>query len=150
MKMVDISAKERTERVAVATARVRMKASTAQRIREGAVEKGDVLAAAKLAAVMAAKHTPLLVPLCHPISLVGLEAQISVRKTTVEIRVEVKAQDRTGVEMEALAAACAAALTVYDMCKKQDRGMCVEAVQLEQKSGGVSGPWKRTDKATAR
>ena len=143
MKMVDVGAKAATSRVAVATARVRMSPGALQKIRAGKVEKGDVLAAARLAAVMAAKRTPDFVPLCHPIGLAGVEAQVVPVTVGVEIRVEVKTVDRTGVEMEALTGACAAALTVYDMLKSTDRGMVVEHVQLEHKSGGRSGTWTR-------
>ena len=141
--MIDVSGKEKTDRVAVATARVRMRTETLALIRAGEVEKGDVLAAAKLAAVMAAKHTPDFVPLCHPISLSGVEVEVKPVLIGVEIRVEVKTTDRTGVEMQALTAACAAALTVYDMLKSVDRGMVIENVQLDHKSGGRSGTWER-------
>lgn len=143
MKMVDVGAKDRTERIAIATARVRMSAAALRRIRAGKVEKGDVLAAAKLAAVMAAKRTPDIVPLCHPISLTSSQAQVKPGKSGVEIRVEVKTVERTGVEMEALMGASAAALTVYDMLKSVDRGMVIEQVRLEHKSGGRSGTWSR-------
>ncbi len=144
MKMVDVGAKEKTERLAVATARVRMLPATVARIRRGAVEKGDVLAAARLAAVMAAKRTPDLVPLCHPISLAGVESEVRLRRDAVEIEARVKTVDRTGVEMEALTAASAAALTIYDMLKSVDRGMVIERIQLEHKSGGRSGTWERS------
>jgi len=117
MKMIDVGGKEKTARTAVATARVRMLPATLRRIREGRVEKGDVLAAARLAGVMAAKRTPDLIPLCHPISLSAVSVELALSKEGVEIRYEVKTVDRTGVEMEALTAACAAALTVYDMLK---------------------------------
>jgi cyclic pyranopterin phosphate synthase len=146
MRMVDVGAKPKTERVAVATARVRMKPATARRIVQGKLEKGDVLAAAQLAGVMAAKRTPDLVPLCHPISLSGVEVEVWTRGAGVDVRTEVKTVDRTGVEMEALTAAAAAALTVYDMCKSIDRGMVVESLQLEHKSGGRSGTWERKKK----
>ncbi len=145
MKMVDIGSKEKTERVAVATGRVRMQPATLQRIRDGKVEKGDVLSAARLAGVMAAKRTPDLVPLCHPISLSAVSVDVTPVVVGVEIRAEVKTVDRTGVEMEALTAACAAALTVYDMLKSVDRGMVIENLQLEHKSGGRTGPWTRAD-----
>lgn len=143
MKMVDVGGKEKTERVAVATARLKMLPATVKRIREGKVEKGDVLAAARLAAVMAAKNTPTFIPLCHPISLSAVTAEITLLRDGARVRVEVKTVDRTGVEMEALTAASAAALTVYDMLKSVDRGMVVEKLQLEKKSGGRSGTWKR-------
>lgn len=143
MKMVDVGQKPKTERVAVATARVRMKPATVRRIVQGKLEKGDVLAAAQLAGVMAAKRTPDLVPLCHPIALSGVDVEVWTRGAGVDVRTEVKTVDRTGVEMEALTAAAAAALTVYDMCKSVDRGMVVESLQLEHKSGGRSGTWER-------
>ncbi len=143
MKMVDVSAKEKTARVAVATARVKMSAAALQRIRQGKVEKGDVLAAARLAGVMAAKRTPDLVPLCHPIGLSGVQVEVKPASGGVEIRAEVKTVDRTGVEMEALTAVMVAALTIYDMLKSVDRGMVIERVQLEHKSGGRSGAWTR-------
>jgi cyclic pyranopterin monophosphate synthase len=146
MRMVDVGGKPKTERVAVATARVRMKPATVRRIVRGQVEKGDVLAAAQLAGVMAAKRTPDLVPLCHPIALSGVEVEVWTRGSGVDVRTEVKTVDRTGVEMEALTAAAAAALTVYDMCKSVDRGMVVESLQLEHKSGGRTGTWERTKK----
>ena len=143
MKMVDVSGKERTERVAVATARLRMQPATVERIRSGKVEKGDVLAAARLAGVMAAKRTPDLVPLCHPIALTGVTVEVTLDDGGASIRTEVKTLDRTGVEMEALTAAAAAALTIYDMVKSVDRGMVIESVQLEHKSGGRTGTWER-------
>ena len=143
MKMVDVGGKDRTERVAVATARLRMLPATVRRIRAGKVEKGDVLSAAKLAAVMAAKKTPDFIPLCHPIALSGVSSEIAFHKDGLTVRVEVKTVDRTGVEMEALTAASAAALTIYDMLKSVDRGMVVEALQLEHKRGGRTGTWDR-------
>jgi cyclic pyranopterin monophosphate synthase len=146
MRMVDVGGKPKTERVAVATARVRMKPGTVRRIVQGKVEKGDVLAAAQLAGVMAAKRTPDVIPLCHPIALSGVEVEVWTRGAGVDVRTEVKTVDRTGVEMEALTAAAAAALTVYDMCKSVDRGMVVESLQLEHKSGGRTGTWQRARK----
>lgn len=145
MKMVDVGAKKRTERVAVAAGRVTMSAPALERIRRGAVEKGDVLAAARLAGVMAAKRTPDIIPLCHPIGLSGVEVLVTPAEGGVEIRAQVKTVDRTGVEMEALMAVSAAALTVYDMLKSVDRGMAIEGVQLLHKSGGRSGTWNRRD-----
>jgi cyclic pyranopterin phosphate synthase len=141
--MVDVGGKEKTLRVAVATATLRMKPATVQRIRRGDVEKGDVLSAAKLAGVMAAKRTPDLIPLCHPIALSGVAVDLTLKKDRVNIAAQVKTVDRTGVEMEALTAAAAAALTIYDMCKSVDRGMVLERVQLEHKRGGRSGTWSR-------
>lgn len=143
MKMIDVGGKEKTERTAVATARVRMLPATVQRVRRGKVEKGDVIAAARLAGVMAAKRTPDLVPLCHPIALSAVTVDVRPVTRGMEIRAEVKTVDRTGVEMEALTAASAAALTIYDMLKGVDRGMILERIQLEHKSGGRSGTWNR-------
>jgi cyclic pyranopterin monophosphate synthase len=150
VKMVDVGGKPRTERVAVATARLRMKPATVRRIVAGKVEKGDVLAAAQLAGVMAAKHTPDLVPLCHPIALSAVEVEVWTRRAGVDVRTEVRTVDRTGVEMEALTAAAAAALTVYDMCKSVDRGMVLESLQLEHKAGGRSGTWTRAPARSGR
>jgi cyclic pyranopterin monophosphate synthase len=143
MKMVDVGSKERTERVAVATARLRMQPETVARIRDGRVEKGDVLAAARLAGVMATKRTPDLIPLCHPIALTGVTVEVTLDEGGASVRAEVKTLDRTGVEMEALTAAATAALTIYDMVKSVDRAMVVEAVQLEHKAGGRTGTWDR-------
>lgn len=143
MKMVDVGDKEKTQRVAVATGRVRMSAAALKKIRTQSVEKGDVIAAARLAGVMAAKRTPDLVPLCHPIGLSGVEVEVKPGKGGVDIRAQVKTLDRTGVEMEALTAVSVAALTVYDMLKSTDRGMVIEALCLEHKSGGRSGLWTR-------
>ena len=143
MKMVDVGAKERTERVAVATARLRMQPATVARIREGKVEKGDVLGAARLAGVMATKRTPDLIPLCHPIALTGVTVEVSLDEGGAAVRAEVKTLDRTGVEMEALTAAATAALTIYDMVKSVDRGMVIESIQLEHKAGGRTGTWDR-------
>ena len=143
MKMVDVGAKERTGRVAVATARLRMQPATVARIREGRVEKGDVLAAARLAGVMATKRTPDLIPLCHPIALTGVTVEVSLDEGGAAVRAEVKTLDRTGVEMEALTAAATAALTIYDMVKSVDRGMVIESLQLEHKAGGRTGTWNR-------
>ncbi|HZW89102.1 MAG TPA: cyclic pyranopterin monophosphate synthase MoaC [Myxococcaceae bacterium] len=143
MKMVDVGSKERTERVAVATARLRMQPATVARIREGRVEKGDVLAAARLAGVMATKRTPDLIPLCHPIALTGVTVEVTLDDGGAAVRAEVKTLDRTGVEMEALTAAATAALTIYDMVKSVDRGMVIESLQLEHKAGGRTGTWNR-------
>jgi cyclic pyranopterin phosphate synthase len=143
--MVDVGGKEKTERVAVATALLRMLPATLERILQGKVEKGDVLAAARLAGVMAAKRTPDIIPLCHPIALSGVEVVPTPVADGLELRVTVRTVDRTGVEMEALTAACAAALTVYDMCKSVDRGMVLERVQLDHKAGGRTGTWNRDE-----
>jgi cyclic pyranopterin monophosphate synthase len=144
---VDVGGKEKTERVAIATARLKMQPATIRRIRRKEVEKGDVLAAARLAGVMAAKKTPDIIPLCHPIALSSVTVDIGlVGNGRVDIAATVKTVDRTGVEMEALAAVTAAALTIYDMLKSVDRGMVIERVQLDHKSGGRSGSWTRASK----
>jgi cyclic pyranopterin phosphate synthase len=143
MKMIDVGEKPKTERVAVARGFVAMAPATLARIRRGDVEKGDVLAAARLAGIMAAKRTPDLVPLCHPIALSGVEVEATPRRGGVELVATVRTVDRTGVEMEALAAVSAGCLTVYDMLKRYERGMRIEAVELLQKSGGRTGDWRR-------
>lgn len=148
MKMVDVGAKPKTERVAVASAEIRMAPATLARIREGRIEKGNVLEAARLAGVMAVKRTPDLIPLCHPISVSAAHVELSPVERAdasagLAVRAEVRTVDRTGVEMEALCAVTAAALTVYDMCKSIDRGMEISAVRLERKAGGRSGTWER-------
>ena len=143
MKMIDVGAKPRTERVAVARGSVSMSAATLARVARGDVEKGDVLAAARLAGVMAAKKTPDLVPLCHPIALSGVDVEATPGAGGVEVVATVRTVDRTGVEMEALAAVAAACLTVYDMLKRYERGMRIEAIELLAKSGGRTGDWRR-------
>ena len=143
MKMVDVGDKQKTQRVATATGRVRMSAAALSKIRAGRVEKGDVIGAARIAGIMASKRTPDLIPLCHPISLSGVEVEVTPARAGVEIRATVKTVDRTGVEMEALTAVSAAALTVYDMLKSTDRGMVIEDIELQHKSGGRSGVWNR-------
>ncbi len=143
MRMIDVGAKPRTERVAVARGLVSMSAATVRRVRAGRVEKGDVLAAARLAGILAAKRTPDIVPLCHPIGLSGVEVEATPRARGVEVIATVRTVDRTGVEMEALTAVAAACLTVYDMLKRHERGMRIEAVELMEKAGGRSGRWIR-------
>ncbi|HEY6005130.1 MAG TPA: cyclic pyranopterin monophosphate synthase MoaC [Anaeromyxobacter sp.] len=143
MKMIDVGAKPKTERVAVARGFVAMSRPTVARIRRGDVEKGDVLAAARLAGVMAAKKTPDIVPLCHPIALSAVDVTADPRPAGVEVTATVRTVDRTGVEMEALAAVSAACLTIYDMLKRYERGMRIEAVELIEKAGGRSGHWRR-------
>src|SRR5512141_2520608 len=148
MKMIDVGAKPRTERVAIAAGRVAMAPETVARIRRGEVEKGDVLAAARLAGIMAAKRTPDLIPLCHPIALSGVEVEVAVLPTALVTTATVRTVDRTGVEMEALSAVTAACLTAYDMLKRYERGMRLEAVELIEKRGGRSGRWVRPAPAT--
>ncbi len=147
--MIDVGAKPRTARVAVARGFVAMAPATVARIRRGEVEKGDVLAAARLAGILAAKKTPDLVPLCHPISLSGVDVQAEPGPGGVEVTATVRTVERTGVEMEALAAVTAACLTVYDMLKRYERGMRIEAVELLRKSGGRSGDWRRPSRRGA-
>jgi len=141
--MVDVGAKPETARVAVASARVDMEPATAKLIAAGKMGKGDVLGTARLAAISGLKRTADLIPLCHPLRITGVDVELVVRGAGVSIRATVRAFDRTGVEMEALTAASVAALTVYDMCKAVDRGMCITDVQLESKLGGKSGHWQR-------
>ena len=146
--MVEVGPKPETARVAVASARVDMESATAELIAAGQVGKGDVLGIARVAGIQAIKRTAELIPLCHPLRVTGVDLDLSVdvRGASPGVRVEatVRAFDRTGVEMEALSAVTVAALTVYDMCKAADRGMRITAVQLEAKSGGKSGDWRRS------
>jgi cyclic pyranopterin phosphate synthase len=145
-RMVDVSEKSETLRVATARGEVRMRPETLARIRAGQVAKGDVLAAAQLAAVQGAKRTWELVPLCHPIPLSGVAVEFRLRDEppAVEVRATVRAVARTGVEMEALCAVLTAALCVYDMCKAVDRDMTITDVWLEYKAGGRSGEYRRS------
>ncbi len=144
-RMVDVGGKEPTERRAKAEALVRMAPETLALIEDQAVPKGDVVAAARLAGIMAAKRTPDLIPLCHPLELSAVEVEIDADRELPGLRIVTDARltGRTGVEMEALVAASVAALTIYDMCKAVDRGMEVVAVRLLEKSGGRSGTWRR-------
>jgi cyclic pyranopterin monophosphate synthase len=139
--MVDVGGKGETERVAVARASVIMQPATLKLIRDKKAAKGDVLAVAQLAGIMAAKKTPELIPLCHPLSLSSVDVKLSLdsKRNAVDIEATCKLKGRTGVEMEALTAASVAALTVYDMCKSVDRGMVISEVKLVHKSGGKSG-----------
>ena len=148
--MVDVGEKDETERVAVAAGRVVMRPETAELIRQGKAAKGDVLAVAQVAAVMGAKRTPDLVPMCHPLLLTRIDVSFEVRDAEVAIEAEVATRGRTGVEMEALTAVATAALTIYDMLKAVDRGMVIDGIQLEHKEGGRSGIWNRADAATDR
>jgi cyclic pyranopterin phosphate synthase len=145
-QMVDIGAKDATERVATAEAYVRMSASTLAAIRDRAVPKGDVFATARIAGILAAKKTSDLIPLCHPLALTSVTVDLAVDEggPGVAITATCKLTGKTGVEMEALTAASVAALTLYDMCKALDRAMVIERVQLVHKSGGKSGTFART------
>jgi cyclic pyranopterin monophosphate synthase len=151
MKMIDVGGKEKTRRVAIARGWVSMETTTLERIRRGQVEKGDVLAAARLAGILAAKRTPDLIPLCHPIALTSAEVRLELNNEPPRVLIEARIEttDRTGVEMEALHAVCTAALTVYDMLKTVDRGMTIGEVQLLHKSGGRSGDWNRGPRGQA-
>ncbi len=143
--MVDVSAKAATARVAVAKGSVLMEPDTLRLIKKGKVKKGDVLSIARLAGIMAAKRTPELIPLCHPIALssVALDLKTDAKASAVHITATCKTTGQTGVEMEALAAVSAAALTVYDMCKSVDRGMRITDIRLVEKSGGKSGRFQQ-------
>jgi len=142
-RMVDVGDKEATHRVAVASGRISMDPATVGLIREGRAAKGDVLGVAQVAAIMAAKRTHELVPMCHPLLLTKIEAAFDLEPAAVAITARVETRGQTGVEMEALTAVSVAALTIYDMVKAVDRGMTIEAVRLELKEGGRSGRWRR-------
>jgi cyclic pyranopterin monophosphate synthase len=145
--MVDVADKPETARVATASAAVRMKRATLELVARaaGARGKGDVLAVARLAGIMAARRTPDLIPLCHPVRLTGCDVDLTVDPALPGVRIlaTARAIDRTGVEMEAMTAAATAALTVYDMVKGAERGVEIRAVRLEEKKGGRSGHWRR-------
>jgi len=145
-RMVDTTAKEPTARQATAAARVLMQPETLAMIEDGRAGKGDVLAVARLAGIMAAKRTPDLIPLCHPLPLSAVAVDLACDRagSAVEITAVCRVNGRTGVEMEALTAAAITALTVYDMCKAHDRGMRIEGLRLLQKSGGTSGDFEAT------
>ena len=146
-RMVDVGGKDETERVARAEATVRMAAETLAVIEDEAVPKGDVIATARLAGIMAAKRTHELIPLCHQLNLSAVSVELEADHALPGLRVtaEARLHGRTGVEMEALVAASVAALTIYDMCKAIDRGMEVTGVRLLEKSGGRSGTWRREE-----
>lgn len=150
--MVDVSDKNDVDRVAIASGVLRMLPETLARIRSGGIAKGDVLTVADVGAVMAAKRTADIIPMCHTLALTGVDVQFSDVEELDEngcggIRVVVTAKcvGQTGVEMEAMSAASVALLTIYDMCKAIDRGMYIEFVQLEEKRGGKSGTWNRKE-----
>lgn len=142
-RMVDVGSKDETVRTAVATGRVEMLPDTVELVRLGRAAKGDVLAVAQVAAIMGAKRTPDLIPMCHPLMLTGVEVSFELQDSAILITAKVSTRGRTGVEMEALTAVGAAGLTIYDMLKAVDRGMVITAIQLEQKEGGRSGTWQR-------
>lgn len=151
-RMVDVGAKPDTERVALAEGRIRMQPPTLRQIQQGGHAKGDVLGIARIAAIMGAKRTADLVPLCHPLALTKVDCHFEIsdetetgtgREPAVVCRVTVATQGRTGVEMEALCAVQIALLTIYDMCKAVDRSMIIDNVRLLEKRGGRSGHWVR-------
>ena len=141
--MVDVGAKAETRRIAIASGSISMKAETLGLIESGGVKKGDVLGIARIAAIQGAKRTADLIPLCHPLSLtrVAVEFSIDRQGSSVRCTATVETLGRTGVEMEALTAVSVALLTIYDMCKAADRGMCLAGVRLLEKHGGKSGVW---------
>jgi cyclic pyranopterin phosphate synthase len=144
-RMVDVTSKEATHRRAVARCRVHMEPDTASKIATGAITKGDVLAVARVAGIQAAKQTPSLLPLCHPLLVGSVFVNFRIEEAHVEVEAQVDTVDRTGVEMEALTACAVAALTIYDMCKSVDRSMTVGDLALWEKSGGRSGLYRRPD-----
>lgn len=150
-RMVEVGDKPDTAREAVASACIRMRAETLALIAEGGHPKGDVLAVARIAGIQAAKRTADLIPLCHPLMLTGVRVELDCDDSLpgVRIRARCRVSGQTGVEMEALTAASVAALTLYDMCKAVDRGMVIEQLRLEEKSGGRSGHWLRDGEGEA-
>ena len=143
--MVDVSPKKETAREAVAQVIVKMRPATLQALRAGQMAKGDVLGVARTAGIMAAKRTPELIPLCHPLRITGCDVtfRLDDKRATITIEARVRTVDKTGVEMEALTAAAVAGLTVYDMVKAVDRGVVLTGLSLQEKSGGKSGVWRR-------
>ena len=143
-RMVDVSAKEITSREATASGRVLVSPPVIELLRANDLPKGDALAVARVAGIMAAKRTPDLVPLCHPLAISGVTVDLEVLDDAVGITATVRTTDRTGVEMEALTAVSVAALTVVDMVKAVDKAAVITDVRVESKSGGKSGAWERT------
>ncbi len=146
-RMVDVSDKDVTERIATAVGAVIVAPETMRLIAEGAVKKGDVLSVARLAGIMGAKKTPELIPLCHPLALTGIDVELTLdpARNAVDITATCRVTGRTGVEMEAMTAVAVAALTIYDMCKAVDRGIRLTEIRLTAKSGGRSGAWTAED-----
>jgi cyclic pyranopterin phosphate synthase len=141
--MVDVTPKEATHRRAIAKCKVHMQPETASLIASGAVTKGDVLAVARVAGIQAAKQTPNLIPLCHPLLVGSVLVNFTIEDAHIEVEAHVETVDRTGVEMEAMTACAVAALTVYDMCKSVDRSMVIGELTLWEKTGGRSGIYRR-------
>lgn len=144
-RMVDVSSKPATPREAIATGRITMSPAAVAAIREGAAAKGDVLAVARVAGIMAAKRTAELIPLCHPIAIFGMTLDLMVEAAAISATATVRTVEGTGVEMEAMTAVSVALLTLYDMVKAVDRSMTIGDVRLLAKSGGRSGAWRRED-----
>jgi cyclic pyranopterin phosphate synthase len=145
-KMVDVSEKRDTVREAVAVGTISMKRETLQRIQDGSISKGDVLAVAQVGGIMGAKSTPQVIPMCHPIMISGCDIsfKIDLENTKIEITATTKTVGKTGIEMEALTAVSVAALTIYDMCKAIDKEMVINNIMLVKKTGGKSGIFERT------
>ena len=144
-RMVDVTPKDPTHRPAVARGRVHMKSETTSLVARGAINKGDVLAVARVAGIQAAKRTPELIPLCHPLLVGSVLVNFRIEDDYIEVEAHVETVDRTGVEMEALTACTVACLTIYDMCKSSDRGMVMGEIALWEKTGGRSGSYRRSD-----
>ena len=142
-RMVDVTPKEATHRRALARCKVMMLPETTSRVATNAITKGDVLAVARVAGIQAAKQTPMLIPLCHPLLVGSVFVNFTIGDDCVEVEAQVETVDRTGVEMEALTACAVAALTIYDMCKSADRGMTIGEIALWEKTGGRSGIYRR-------
>jgi len=146
-KMVDVSDKDITHRVAVARGSIRMRAETLELIRSGKVAKGDVFSVARVAGIMAAKKTPELIPLCHPLNITSVNIEFTAQPNPARVDIEavVRVDSKTGVEMEAMTAVAVAALAIYDMCKAVDREMTIGKIRLVEKSGGKSGTLSRKE-----
>ena len=146
-RMVDVSEKNKTERVAIAVSKIKVSKETLELIKEGKIGKGDVLGVARVAGIMASKQTSNLIPMCHPlmISSCNIDFEINDEENSIEIKATVKIVDKTGVEMEALTAATISALTIYDMCKAIDKRMLIECTHLLKKTGGKSGEFNFYD-----
>ncbi len=142
-RMVDVTPKAVTHRVAIARGWVQMSASTVSAVAQGAIGKGDVLAVARVAGIQAAKRTSDLIPLCHPLLVGAVTVNFEIEDRSIGIEARVETMDRTGVEMEALTACSVAALTIYDMCKSMDRAMTISEIALWEKTGGRSGDFRR-------
>lgn len=142
-RMVDVGGKPDTERIAVARAEVHLAPETLALVREGKAAKGDVLAVARVAGIMAAKKTPELIPLCHPIMLTSVKVELAFQEWGIEVQARTRTTGPTGVEMEALTAVSVAALTIYDMLKAVERGITISNIGLVRKEGGKSGVWER-------